>query len=33
MKSAVLAIRIIGDATSAVAARYKADRASMSFKD
>lgn len=33
MKSAVLAIRIIGDATSAVAAMDKAERASMSFKD
>ena len=33
MKSAILAIRIIGDATSAVAAMDKAQRASMSFKD
>ncbi|MFR7750104.1 MAG: hypothetical protein ACLU1W_04890 [Collinsella sp.] len=33
LKSAVLAIRIIGDATSAVAAMDKAERASMSFKD
>lgn len=33
MKSALLAIRIIGDATSAVAAMDKAQRASMSFKD
>lgn len=33
MKSAILAIRIIGDATQAVAAMYKAERASMSFKD
>ena len=33
MKSAVLAIRIIGDATSAVAAMDKAERASMTFKD
>lgn len=33
MKSAILAIRIIGDATSAVAAMDKAERASMSFKD
>ena len=31
MKSAILAIRIIGDATSAVAAMDKAQRASMSF--
>ena len=33
MKSVILAIRIIGDATSAVAAMDKAQRASMSFKD
>ena len=33
MKSAILAIRIIGDATQAVAAMDKAERASMSFKD
>lgn len=33
MKGAILAIRIIGDATSAVAAMDKAQRASMSFKD
>lgn len=33
MKSAILAIRIIGDATSAVAAMDKAERASTSFKD
>lgn len=33
MKSAILAIRIIGDATQAVAAMVKAERASMSFKD
>lgn len=33
MKSAVLAIRIIGDATSAVAAMDKAERASMTFKE
>ena len=33
MKSAVLAIRIIGDATSAVAAMDKAKAASMTFKE
>lgn len=33
MKSLILAIRIIGDATSAVAAMDKAQRSSMSFKD
>lgn len=33
MKSAILAIRIIGDATQAVAAMDKAQRAAMTFKD
>ncbi|KFI90942.1 hypothetical protein BISA_1921 [Bifidobacterium saguini DSM 23967] len=33
MKSAILAIRIIGDATSAVSAMNKAEQASASFKD
>lgn len=32
-KSAILAIKIIGDATSSIAAMDKAQRASMSFKD